>query len=739
MKKVFILLALLFIIPHQAYATFNRSLPPLPKEKEHEEKISIVTLQEPLTREEIQNMISPYPNIQLRHVYTHALQGFSVQGPIKELEQLKQIKEIQHLYPSYPYEANGENSIHFIGTNEVRHILDEKGNRLTGKGIKIGVIDTGIDYNHFDLRKNFKGGKDFIDQDKDPMETINYGPYNTFHGTHVAGIIAANGKMKGIAPDAEIIAYRALGPGGFGTTEHVLAAIDQAIKDRVDIINLSLGTTINGPDLPTSIALDNAVKKGIIAVTSNGNSGPQLWTVGTPGTSEKAISVGASTPPLDVPYLVVNERKISIKPLIGSASWKLDRSYEIVYGGYGEEKELKQVDGKMVLLKRGKITFTQKALNALKHGAKAVLIFNNTEGTLQGKLDETLSIPVAGISKKDGEYLLNINGKTVLANIEMVHEVDQLADFSSRGPVTHSWDIKPEVVAPGVAIESTVPNGYLALDGTSMAAPHVTGACALIKQAHPDWSPEEVKAALMNTAKILYKKDGNPYKTYEQGAGRIQLDKAIETKSLIMPGHLLFGEVHGKRRDEKETMITIKNVSQQQQSYSFEIPHVNPELQWELPNRFLLNPGESKQVKISIWLKSEHKKSNIYDGFVKVHAGSQTIHLPYLYVVEEPNYPRIMGFSMVEGDRPNTYRYETYLPEGADEMGIALYDPDTHRFIQFIDWHRNVKRGMIKNEIPYEDLPQDGVYLGIIFARKDGKEDYIEQMIEIRKKPHAAN
>ncbi|MDV2887781.1 S8 family serine peptidase, partial [Alkalihalophilus pseudofirmus] len=92
----------------------------------------------------------------------------------------------------------------------------------------------------------------------DPMETLTAGKA-TIHGTHVAGVIAANGKIKGVAPEAKIVAYRALGPGGGGTTEQVLAAIDQAIKDKVDIINLSLGNSINGPDLPISLALDRAV------------------------------------------------------------------------------------------------------------------------------------------------------------------------------------------------------------------------------------------------------------------------------------------------------------------------------------------------------------------------------------------------------------------------------------------------------------------------------------------------
>lgn len=124
----------------------------------------------------------------------------------------------------------------------------------------------------------------------------------------------------------------------------------------------------------------------------------------------------------------------------------------------------------------------------------------------------------------------------------LIEEKDILADFSSRGPVTGTWEIKPDVVAPGVAINSTIPGGYLSLQGTSMAAPHVAGACALIKQAHPNWGPDEIKAALMNTAKPITNQNGQEYKTFEQGSGRIQPLQAIKLETLVLPGSLQFGK-----------------------------------------------------------------------------------------------------------------------------------------------------------------------------------------------------
>src|SRR5699024_12848392 len=114
--------------------------------------------------------------------------------------------------------------------------------------------DTGIDYNHPDLMANYAGGFDLIDPDDDTTETQKTEGRPTLHGTHVAGIIGANGDLRGVAPNAEIHAYRALGPGGSGTSVQVIAALEQAVEDGVDVINLSLGIGVNGTDYSSSIS-----------------------------------------------------------------------------------------------------------------------------------------------------------------------------------------------------------------------------------------------------------------------------------------------------------------------------------------------------------------------------------------------------------------------------------------------------------------------------------------------------
>ncbi|SFB03777.1 MULTISPECIES: S8 family serine peptidase [unclassified Bacillus (in: firmicutes)] len=730
-KKITILLVILMISAQWTASGRALEHPPIPVESTETSKIAIVITKKPLNEQEIKTLLEPYQDLELRYVFKHALTGFSVKGKSKTLQKLEGIEEVQLVSHAQSYSIDGEESVKMIGAEDVRGYFDRNNQRITGKGITVGVIDTGIDYNHPDLRRNYGGGRDLVDQDDDPMETLSSAGAPTLHGTHVAGIIAANGKIKGVAPEAKIKAYRALGPGGSGTTEQVIAGIEQAIKDKVDVVNLSLGNSINGPDLPISLALNKAVDSGIVAVTSSGNSGPGIWTVGSPGTATKAISVGASTPVMKVPFLQKGGTGTTkLEAMAGAAEWNIDRSLQIAEGGIGLKEDMKNVKNKLVVVKRGRLTFTEKARNALEAGAKAVLIYNNTKGNFYGNLEEKLPIPVAAIPKKAGEELLRSGG---LARVHLIEESDRLADFSSRGPVTSTWEIKPDVLAPGVAINSTVPGGYMPLQGTSMAAPHVAGACALLKQAHPDWSPNQIKAALMNAAKPLVKSK-ELYRTYEQGAGRIQIKEALESQSLVTPSSIQLGKFQlADRKHQHKAFLTIENVSSEKLRYSFDIPKAVEGLRWRMPFSFTLAPKQKKDVEIELTVEPLLLKGKIQDGYLSLKAGRKTIHIPYLYVLEEPGYPRVMGFDLAEGDQAGSYRYEVYLPGGAEEFGIALFDPADLTFKGFLDSARNVKKGMLKKDLKGEQLPEDGDYLIKVFAKKAGKEDMIEMMIHIGK------
>ncbi len=725
---IFFFAIIIFLIPHQALAYTFPERPAVTYERFNPVETAILTTDEPAAGF-LASIKEQYPSLTVTAVYNTLFHGFAVRGKRSVIKELETEIKPKAIAPAAGYRVSNEN-ISFIGADEVHRLFDRSGRRLTGKGVKVGVIDTGIDYRHPDLSINYSGGFDLIDNDSDPMETRAPKEFATIHGTHVAGIIAANGKLEGMAPDAEIYAYRALGPGGMGSSDQVIAAIEKAVEDNVDVLNLSLGNTVNGPDWPTSLALDKAVEHGVVAVTSSGNSGPERWTVGSPGTSAKAISVGASVPPLSVPYLTVplRDREIPLTLLRGSGSWLKAREEVIVYGGIGRPEELADAEGKIALVKRGVLPFTEKVKNAEKAGAIAVLIFNHEKGVFNGQLEESVSIPAASLSKKEGEWLKKTIAKAGTVKTGYRQVQDRLAPFSSRGPVTHTWQVKPDMLAPGVEINSTIPHGYRALDGTSMAAPHVAGAAALIKQAHPDWTPEQVKASMMNTAVLIKDRGGNRYLPDQQGAGRIRTDLAVEADTLVYPSSFSFNLAKKTRyRTEQKVDVTIENTGEKARTYYFNTPEEANGIQWKLPYPVTVPAGARKQVEIAVDVQPGHMKKGVHQDYLEIEAsGTDKITLPYLFVVGEPDYPRIMGFEWKQDEKTGNNRYEVYLPGGADQFGIALYDPDTFHFIQYLDYRENVERGMSAFMPDITGLEPGKEYKALVFAKKAGRENTIE-------------
>ncbi|MCP3740275.1 S8 family serine peptidase [Rossellomorea sp. BNER] len=442
---------------------------------------------------------------------------------------------------------------------------------ITGEGVKVGVIDTGVDYNHPDLKGVFKGGYDFVDNDSDPMEATYQdwkesgqpeysrgGSYYTYHGTHVSGSIAAQKKnssasaVKGVAPDVDLYAYRVLGPYGTGSTTAVLAGIDKAVKDGMDVINLSLGSNVNDPLNPTSIAINNAMLSGVVAVVAAGNAGPGEKTLGSPGAAALGISVGASDVSLTIPTFTASAGDQTLTDMQLLAQNYTDHledltnlTLPIVEVGIGTKADFNQKDvaGKVALIQRGDITFDEKVQNAKVAGAKAAIVYNNVDGEIEAFIGEGSNyIPAFRLSKAEGELLKSQNEITFESLGSVKTGGDHLAEFSSRGPANGNDDIKPDVVAPGVAIFSTMPEylndpqdgenydmAYGLLNGTSMASPHVAGTAALILQEHPEYTPFEVKEALMNTAD---KMNGH-YSVNEVGAGRIDAYESVQADTLV--------------------------------------------------------------------------------------------------------------------------------------------------------------------------------------------------------------
>jgi len=435
------------------------------------------------------------------------------------------------------------NSGPFIGTS----ISYQSG--YDGSGIVVSIIDTGVDLNHPDLEGKIIGGYDFVDNDKIPEDANG-------HGTQVAGIIAANGNLKGIAPNSKILMYKVSEDGESVPSNLIIKAIEKSIEDGADIINISLG--INQTNTKIDQAVNKAIKNNIFVVTAAGNFGPELSTIGSPGINPNAITVGATfnnvTSSL-VSTFEIEGKTFNVFPMVGTKALTEPITSQIIFGKYGKVDDLfgNNFEGSILLIQRGSdiedeiVYFSDKEKNAANVGARAIIVYNNEPGIFFGELiheyvDEGYepTIPALSVSRDDGLIIREILQSNTKGTLDVFYHPDFVAYFSSRGPVSPFY-IKPDLVAPGAFINTTDTNGnYKISSGTSFAAPHVAGTAALILQKNPELTPQEVKSILMTTTDIVYDQFNDRFPIDVSGNGRISASNAINAELIIIPPNLIF-------------------------------------------------------------------------------------------------------------------------------------------------------------------------------------------------------
>jgi subtilisin family serine protease len=551
--------------------------------------------------------------------YYKLFNGISIKIPRILLGGIASLPYVKKVYPDNKVKINLKDSVPLIGASTVWTKYNDQGDSIV-----VAILDTGIDYTHPDLGKGigqgFKviGGYDFVNKDADPMD--DHG-----HGTHVAGIVAANGKVKGVAPKTLLLAYKVFTSKGEGGDSDILNAIEAAadpngdnnFDDKADIINMSFGG--NGtPDDPLCTASNNAVDLGIICCIASSNDG-DFYTVMSPGLAEKAITVGST------------------------------------------EKN------------------------------------------------------------------------------------DVVSDFSSKGPARISYHVKPEVCAPGSNIVSLAPGNQTAtMSGTSMATPHISGVCALLKHLHKDWSPAMIKSAVVNTAKDL----GD--NVLAQGAGRVNALKAIETKTILSPSVLNFGNdtlVTGLW--QSVDTISFSNISQNSQTYSVSIAGVRPGFSLTVSQPvFNVEPGTAQKI----IFKCEADNSALpypldathsYSGMITVKGTSDTISIPWSfaktdiitfktdipigeYCVFSENFKGTVKNPENDG---SYYFSEMLLPSGKYKALFTFYKWDTSIFaitptdMSFIykdgidtktNNHLTINSADASNNIAFSGLTETGAQMGPI-------------------------
>ena len=520
---------------------------------------------------------------------------------LDQIRALPGVKRVRVIAPEYPVNAT---SVPFIGAPQVWANTVGLPEAVTGTGMRIGIIDTGVDYLHpmfggtglladyqaesaatskFTTKGSFPtakvaGGFDFVGDAYDGTNTPapDPNPMDCFgHGSHVAGTAGGDGVNSdgtpftgpygpstpfsslrigpGVAPGAQIYAIRIFGCGGFTnvTTQGIEFAVDPNgdgdFSDHLDVINMSLGSPFGGLSDTSAQASDAAALIGVVVVAAQGNDGDTYFISGSPGVAERGIAAAASVDAGVKAAAVVVSAPASVAGTYAAAPAGFGGSTPPPSGQTGNVVEVQSatgtaaqgcdgnytnasaIHGSIALIMRGSCSFQKKVTNAQAAGAIAAIVFNNVNGSsglinMGGDgVSPPVTIPSVFIDTADGTKLAGATG--VVASLGTVSAADTLASFSSRGPRgggSFPIGLKPDVAAPGLNIPSTqtgvvctsasqgciTPNasGFIAggqvlvLSGTSMATPHTAGTMALLRQLHPDWSVEELKAQLMNGA-----------------------------------------------------------------------------------------------------------------------------------------------------------------------------------------------------------------------------------------------
>jgi subtilisin family serine protease len=522
-------------------------------------------------------------HLEIAQTYAHVYSGVSVRLPPGELVQLSQFKGAVAIFPVLVVDpdpavpAAGVSPELYSAIVQTGVDIAHSSLGLTGQGVKVGVIDTGVDYGHPDLGGCFGPGcrvavgYDFAGDaydsnsstslpvpDPDPIDTCRG------HGTHVAGIIGANGAITGVAPGVTFGVYRVFGCTGSGATDVILAGMDRAAADGMRVINMSLGGSFNWAQGPESDAAATLQQLGITVVSSIGNNGSSgTFSTGSPANGAGTFGVAAiENTQLTAPAFTVTPGGVaygfslatSSVPAPNTGSYPLDRTGTVASTSDAcAALPAGSLSGKVALIRRGTCGFYNKAANAQAAGATGVVVYNNVAGAFTVIVTgaPAITIPVVGISDVQGADLNSRmdQGAVTFAWGTQVSQApnplaNQVSSFSSWGP-TPELGFKPDLAAPGGSIYSTYPRAlgsYRSVSGTSMSSPHVAGITALMLQAQPALTGAQVQDLLRNTAAPVSAAGGGLESVLHQGAGMVRVDLAAGTRARISPSKLALGE-----------------------------------------------------------------------------------------------------------------------------------------------------------------------------------------------------
>jgi minor extracellular serine protease Vpr len=582
-----------------------------------------------------------------------AYNGIQVIVPQKNLPQLASLPGVAAIHAVPSFEVDNVNGVPFIGGPEAWGNFS-----VTGKNVNVGIIDTGIDYTHADFggpgtvaawnaaRANstaapdpslvgpgapkVKGGFDFVGDaynanipgsvpqpDPNPLDCFGHGSHTagtlagfgvlsdgtTFSGPYNAGTVSSHtwNVGPGVAPEANLFVYRVFGCAG--SSNVVDLGINQAIKDGVSVISMSLGSPLGGFDDPTSVAAQNAFNDGITVVASAGNNGTNAYLVGSPSTANGVLSVAAidgSVPAypgamLNLLDLGGGTGSVTAIDANGAALPSGSFPVQVLRNANGtislgcNKSEYAGSAGKVVVTMRGTCARVARAVFGDEAGAAAVVMINNSAGLppFEGKItsdpdtgeQHTVTIPFLGVSNSSAvvnALLAADGGQVTLSPISVPNNNYRVAaSFTSGGPRTPDSAPKPDVMAPGVSVSSVgmgTGNQPTVMSGTSMACPMTAGIAALLKQAHPGWTGVQIKAAIMNTADATLNLG---YNVRVAGTGVVQAQKAVDSTVIATTADnrdsIAFGYVPGTGDYSADKTFTLTNYGTSAATYDLHV------------------------------------------------------------------------------------------------------------------------------------------------------------------------
>lgn len=672
--------------------------------------------------------------------YTKVYNGILARLPAKGLQAVRSLPGVKQVHPAPVHYPTLSKSIPLIKADQVWDLETP----FTGSGVRIAVIDTGVDYTHAAFggpgteEAYNDNDPDVIEEDTFPTEKV-IGGYDfagtdytgepdsdpepdpdpldeNGHGTHVASTAAGmevpdNLLGKGVAPDALIYALKVFGRDG--STNLTINALEWAmdpngdgdVSDRVDVVNMSLGSDF-GPfeaESPELVAVDNLTAMGVVVVASSGNAGGSSYVTGTPAGASTAIAVAASTTGwLTAPYMEVEgyEAQVPYQPsnfMSGTGAVTEDITAPLGYAGdlTGAEDDLlcdtegipsDALDGEVALIQRGVCNFTDKINNAADLGAVAAIVFNDEargdDLITMGDPAVEVDIPAVFIGHTHGAALTELDGADVTIWLDKITQVeygeaDTMADFTSLGPRGYDTVLKPDVTAPGVSIfAARMGSGDrgTSMSGTSMASPHVAGVAALVRQAHPDWTAEMVKAAIMNTSVQL---EGVP--ATSQGAGRVDALASVQADTLAVADRDLvamnwgFVEINSNTYSSTRT-VEVRNLSSEAKTYTVDVSFTNAEVEGAVitaqETSVTVGPGESAFVPVQLDFDAtviplDFNQLEEFYGFIiltNTADAEDVLRLPF-YASPRPYTRLIERSASTEVDPEEGYGYNTVTVE----------------------------------------------------------------------------